>query len=726
MKRALSLPWLPQSVEDRIAQSPERTRRIVDAHETHGHPDWPTLILEEVTHGNSRYRERNPGFLADWYESVIAGRVDAGLLREFVSIADDDWEQGAEHIRDHLAAFEIGRRLRDATPLAEEIVFDEPTGKLRVEPIPMLPPDLYQTGLEKLQDAVDDARAAITRNPNSYSALLPTLQLLDRTLTKYRGNPQRVHDDQLLAHRKVAQLIDDGYVPADEEITSLLQVLDTNAVDIRAAVPAVAVAVKRRSEVRFHELEPAERDRVRSAVDAVASCSEESLAEEMRGDDRATFETEGAPVDVESPYRLVGRLNAVARTVRSLEQIVGFAERHGPLVASLGNELMQPLAKLVGLWHDRPRWLLTLLYTGSHSPRSRRRAQAGPMSSFGWPATVKPTPEGVEVSLPDWPDIIESGTTVQEAVLRARDALNHAVMLRIRTGTRVPPPGDLQPGQVLVPIAEEVAVSLEAYAEERDDRLFRDVTELQRVERDRRAAFWAERQAYLDLPLRFGERADAGAREFASIGIRFCYLLNAGGLIAVPAIMEILPQANLAPTTLLVPTITFVVGVLLAAATNFLAYHSMVMDTQSHAHHANAAGMEVLGMHFPPRTSQLTMPPLPRPALNTSGAGRRQCSGPTLPGGRSASPSVPSSLAFSQPSGAVRSRYLALGETSDVHFRHPQRADVSNHGTRQASSSAAINSVPLWVRHAARVCGISPWQTRPPEAVGPRPPSACS
>ena len=45
LEQALSLPWLPQSVEDRIAQSSERTRRIVEAYETHVHPDWPTIIF---------------------------------------------------------------------------------------------------------------------------------------------------------------------------------------------------------------------------------------------------------------------------------------------------------------------------------------------------------------------------------------------------------------------------------------------------------------------------------------------------------------------------------------------------------------------------------------------------------------------------------------------------------------------------------------------------------
>ncbi len=40
-----SLPWLPQSVEDRIAGSAERTRRIVEAYETHVDPDWPALVF---------------------------------------------------------------------------------------------------------------------------------------------------------------------------------------------------------------------------------------------------------------------------------------------------------------------------------------------------------------------------------------------------------------------------------------------------------------------------------------------------------------------------------------------------------------------------------------------------------------------------------------------------------------------------------------------------------
>ena len=151
-----------------------------------------------------------------------------------------------------------------------------------------------------------------------------------------------------------------------------------------------------------------------------------------------------------------------------------------------------------------------------------------------------------------------------------------------------------------IPITEDVAVRLQAYAEERDTQLFREATELHRVQRELRAAFLAERQAYLEPIERLVERTDAGASEYASIGIRFCYILNAGGLIAVPAIMEILPDAAIAASKMLVPAFTFVGGVFLAAATNYLAYHSMIKASEGHSYQGDAVGKEVLGMYFPP------------------------------------------------------------------------------------------------------------------------------
>ena len=45
LDRWLELPWLPESVEKRIAQSAERTKRIIEAYGSHVHPEWPTLIF---------------------------------------------------------------------------------------------------------------------------------------------------------------------------------------------------------------------------------------------------------------------------------------------------------------------------------------------------------------------------------------------------------------------------------------------------------------------------------------------------------------------------------------------------------------------------------------------------------------------------------------------------------------------------------------------------------
>ncbi|MDE0222064.1 MAG: DEAD/DEAH box helicase [Spirochaetaceae bacterium] len=44
-KQASSAPWLPRRVEDRIAADSSRTRRIIEAYESHVKSDWPTLIF---------------------------------------------------------------------------------------------------------------------------------------------------------------------------------------------------------------------------------------------------------------------------------------------------------------------------------------------------------------------------------------------------------------------------------------------------------------------------------------------------------------------------------------------------------------------------------------------------------------------------------------------------------------------------------------------------------
>ena len=222
------------------------------------------------------------------------------------------------------------------------------------------------------------------------------------------------------------------------------------------------------------------------------------------------------------------------------------------------------------------------------------------MNNYSWPASVTMTRDAVVLTFPDWPDLSESGASVQEAMLRATETLSKAALTRIHARATIPKPSDLGPRQIPIAIDAETSAQLDGYLEERQVQLFRETKEWQQAFHNRRAAFLTEFRASIDPIERIIERVDAGATEFAAMGVRFCYILNAGGLVAVPAIMEIMPDAPVDRTALLWPTGAFVVGVLLAAVTNYFAYRSMFMAGEGWSHERNARAKETSGIYYPP------------------------------------------------------------------------------------------------------------------------------
>lgn len=62
------------------------------------------------------------------------------------------------------------------------------------------------------------------------------------------------------------------------------------------------------------------------------------------------------------------------------------------------------------------------------------------------------------------------------------------------------------------------------------------------------------------------------AREFSSIGIRFGYILNGGGLVAIPAIIEFLPSGDFDRTFMVWTVVFFTLGILSAAGTTLVAF----------------------------------------------------------------------------------------------------------------------------------------------------------
>ena len=120
------------------------------------------------------------------------------------------------------------------------------------------------------------------------------------------------------------------------------------------------------------------------------------------------------------------------------------------------------------------------------------------------------------------------------------------------------------------------------------------------AEQLKRAAYLADLQAATDPVERLREAADNNAAEFASIGVRYSYILNAGGLVAIPAIMELLPTTAVDKSLLLLPAILFATGILSAAATNLLAYCSSLKAAQAWAHERNARIHDTSVQYHPP------------------------------------------------------------------------------------------------------------------------------
>ena len=222
------------------------------------------------------------------------------------------------------------------------------------------------------------------------------------------------------------------------------------------------------------------------------------------------------------------------------------------------------------------------------------------MNKYAWPARVEKDTGKIVLVFPDWEGIAVSGTTGSEAARKATEALSQAVLVRIEADASVPAPSELQQRQILVYVTEETAARVDAYLESRDEREFRKGNELEKIQRDFRTAYLTEREAHVGRLERLTELSEGSVREFASIGIRFAYILNAGGLVAVPAIMELLPKNSGSGAALLAPAVIFVVGILAAAVTNFLAYRSSAMISEGYLLLIATQEMEISGIYYPP------------------------------------------------------------------------------------------------------------------------------
>ena len=222
------------------------------------------------------------------------------------------------------------------------------------------------------------------------------------------------------------------------------------------------------------------------------------------------------------------------------------------------------------------------------------------MSNYAWPALFTKNDAGYKITFPDWPDISIQSDDLSDAHRQAAAQLNSNVIKRMDMKSDIPSQSEFRPRNMPIEVDSAIAVKLDSYLKQQDLASVRESNELFQSYQLRNAAYLSDYRTRKEPIEREKENANSAAVEFVSIGIRFCYVLNAGGLVVIPAIMELLPDPSDERLSMVIPAVLFAIGILLAAATNYLVYHLSIKAIESCNYELEATTKETLGFHYPP------------------------------------------------------------------------------------------------------------------------------
>jgi antitoxin HicB len=86
------------------------------------------------------------------------------------------------------------------------------------------------------------------------------------------------------------------------------------------------------------------------------------------------------------------------------------------------------------------------------------------MRSYIYPASFTPAEEGgFVVTMPDLPEVVTQGETIEQCIEEATDALDEAIIGRIKTGDAIPLPSAVQVGQYEIPLLPQTALKAALY-----------------------------------------------------------------------------------------------------------------------------------------------------------------------------------------------------------------------------------------------------------------------
>lgn len=223
------------------------------------------------------------------------------------------------------------------------------------------------------------------------------------------------------------------------------------------------------------------------------------------------------------------------------------------------------------------------------------------MNSFSWPGDVITTKDGILITLRDWPGVYGVGKSVFEAMGSTATSLNTAVEQRVNAGREIPTPSDVSPNQIPIPLLPQGQAVLVGYMEEHDRQRLQDQMTMENLARERRSAFLVEFRTSLEPVERVAGREAEGALQHALLGIRTVYLLNGGGLVAIPAILKIISNDPLPGTFLAWAAGVFILGVLFNALANLNGYVAFLSAFEAANLDQHARAKSVEGHYYPPK-----------------------------------------------------------------------------------------------------------------------------
>ncbi|SEP95489.1 hypothetical protein SAMN05428995_102131 [Loktanella sp. DSM 29012] len=241
---------------------------------------WPNSVLGGLLATWQQIKtqlENDPSadwsFWIAWYERLLAGRdfLAAEMAEVLNTLGRDDWKKGPAHVNPMFDGV-LGRYRAEDFEAGHAYGFRAQVNrkKDRLDLIAVKTVDLSEI-VKKLRSALSDYKRRSNRgtshnqlNAMCYDALEPELADFRKVISKYKENPQALHDEIIRYEKHVMRVLQDQDLPPAAEVASLID-------DMRAA----------QSEICLMSEEVRAKEKLRTAI-AVEKATEAQKLQAIR------------------------------------------------------------------------------------------------------------------------------------------------------------------------------------------------------------------------------------------------------------------------------------------------------------------------------------------------------------------------------------------------------------------------------------------------------------